>query len=314
MRTILGKTAAWAIGGEQLAGRHAGRSAAVLAAGLMLVAGTVVVAPVGPAHASCISPEGQVFWTWPAPGATDANPVEGLSVMALEGYGSAPVDDGDVGFEIRLNGEPMVMDPEEHIFGTFPLEPHTDYELVLQLIGAPEYRMTFRTGAPRPVPETLPTPVVASVEVRDLFETLEFDGMTQACLGVFLRTDCYDTGPRDTVRATMATGAGFPWPADALIYNTRQVANLPPMVHREETWLPGSLCQPMSTEMTEPGPACIEIRYRVPDGRYSAWSGPVCEGDGDTGCSVAPATPAGSWPVPAALAVAMAAVTRRRWR
>jgi hypothetical protein len=314
MRFDQGSSAARAVGRWLRARSSVERAAAVVAGGLLLAVGSWVVAPNAPVCAGCGASPGNVIWTWPAPGATDVNPAEGLSVMAREGYGFTRVEDESQGFEIRLNGEVLLMDPQEHIFGPFPLEPETDYEFVVQLIARPDYLMTFRTGATRPLASALPAPEIVSLGTRSFLGPGESDVLSRSCRPAFSLTDCFDNGLPDLVEITLARDSRRPWPDDALIFHTREVRDLPPYGRLSETWLPGSVCQPLNVHDIEDEPACAQVRYRTPDGRYSGWSAPFCEGDDESGCAARSNSPGSSLPGVLAIVAALLIARRREGR
>lgn len=284
------------------------------------------------AHASCSAPDGQVYWTWPVDGESNANPAEGLSLMAFPGYQISPED---TEFGVFLNDAPVTLEPQGHIWGPIPLEPDTDYTLVVRFPRVAEYQSTFRTGAARALPTELPAPRIANVEAFPFFQPGSLDALSPECVDIFVSSDCYDTGPRDVLNVALVEDSARPWPDAALVFHTRDALEREPNTVREETWLPGSLCGPVNTH--PPGyydeQPCVEVRYRTPDGRYSEWSDPVCAedwsgrpetgadaglaadagvvADDADGCSAAPRTPARSLPVLAALALSLLCNRRR---
>jgi hypothetical protein len=270
----------------------AGIAALCWGLGTVLAAAGIAALPAATAHASCASPEGEVLWVWPADGAADVNPADGLTIMAFQGYTNI-ADDSE--FAILLNDEPITPEPEGRFWGPIVLEPDTEYTLVVQLIGAPEYRATFSTGAVRPQNDELPPPVITSVDAREFFASGAVLELPEACREAFLNSACYDTGPRDVLTVTLAPDTSRPWPDEALVFHTRDAVERPPNRGREQTFLPAALCPPLNTHSPENyfEQPCVQVRYRVPDGRYSEWSEPVCA-DEWSGQELAAAADAGS--------------------
>jgi MYXO-CTERM domain-containing protein len=204
--------------------------------------------------------------------------------MAFEGYFANPADSE---FAILLNGEPVDAEPDSRIWGPIALEPDKDYTLVVRLTGAPEFRSTFSTGAVRPVATELPPPVIAGVEASEFnanglpIAGYGLEDLTAECQHVFLTADCYDTGPRDLLDVSLAPDSSRPWPDEGLVFHTRDAVERLPPFRGLETMFPGALCRPLSTHplgfATEQ--PCVQVRYRVPDGRYSEWSEPACAED-----------------------------------
>ena len=213
---------------------------------------------------------------WPAPDAVDANPEEGFSLFAFSGYTGVPPNE----FQVLLNGIPWESGAREGERSD-PLEPDTRYDVEVQLNGAPAFTASFTTGAARPLPESLPAPTIATVTATTFGDSPAERPYTRECGEVFFDVGCHDWFPFDIVVAELVADPTRPWRDDALIFHTRNIADPSDERPREESFFPGSVCSPIVAH----GPLryderpCLQVRYQVPDGRYSEWSEMVCAED-----------------------------------
>jgi hypothetical protein len=213
---------------------------------------------------------------WPSPDTVDANPEEGFSLYAFRGGSGAP----DEEFQVLLNGAPWEPGAREGDRSD-PLEPNTRYDVEVQLFGAPAYTASFTTGAARPLPESLPAPAIASVTTTTFGDTPAEGPYTRECGQLFFDSGCYDWFPIDIVVAELVADPTRPWRDDALFFHTRNIADPSDEFPRKQTFFPGSVCGPIVAH----GPLqyderpCVQVRYQVPDGRYSEWSEMVCAED-----------------------------------
>ena len=79
----------------------------------------------------------------------------------------------------------------------------------------------------------------------------------------------------------LAADVSRPWSDNALRFHTRSFAGPTEDDQLEQTRLPGAVCGPMVSHggWNYTLTPCVQVRYQVPDGRYSEWSEMVCAED-----------------------------------